>query len=490
MTEIALVDCNNFFVSCEQLMNPDLLGKPVCVLSNNDGCIIARSNEAKKLGITMGMPLFMAKKQFRHTPVIYLSGRHHLYRDISKRIMKKLSSFTPSVEIYSIDEAFLDLSGLKKLYRMSYKEIILKIKNEIREEIGIPVSIGLAPTKTLAKLACEKAKKLPYTNGIYRIRFRNIEEEMQNTPIEEIWGVGKNTSALFHKYGIYKASEIVKQNDFWLDKIWGKRGIELKQELEGISVYPVIDKPALPKSIQRTSSFPQFSTDKNYIKAQLHIHLHDACRKICILASLAFGSHVYPDTVHTEGITGLTLQDVEYASNWGGVIKLIGRAKKQPDGKVIATVYPAFLAAHSQLAGIDDVFNGILIRGNATGDVVFYGRGAGKMPTASAVVADMIDISKANCTSKSLSWSDSDGHNVADYKTDPLQFYIRASLLDHAQTTVSDVMGGVTFLSRPEQPEDEIAFVTGQMTEKELESKLEVLGNLIKVQSMIRVLDY
>lgn len=217
---------------------------------------------------------------------------------------------------------------------------------------------------------------------------------------------------------------------------------------------------------------------------------HDACRKICILASLAFGSHVYPDTVHTEGITGLTLQDVEYASNWGGVIKLIGRAKKQPDGKVIATVYPAFLAAHSQLAGIDDVFNGILIRGNATGDVVFYGRGAGKMPTASAVVADMIDISKANCTSKSLSWSDSDGHNVADYKTDPLQFYIRASLLDHAQTTVSDVMGGVTFLSRPGQPEDEIAFVTGQMTEKELESKLEVLGNLIKVQSMIRVLDY
>lgn len=216
----------------------------------------------------------------------------------------------------------------------------------------------------------------------------------------------------------------------------------------------------------------------------------DACRKICILASLAFGSHVYPQTVHTEGITGLTLEDVEYASMWGGVIKLIGRAKKQPDGKVIATVYPAFLSSHSQLAGIDDVFNGILIRGNATGDVVFYGRGAGKMPTASAVVADMIDISKANCTSKSLSWADSDGYNVADYKTDPLRFYIRASLLDHAQSTVNDVMGGVEFLSRSGQPEDEIAFVTGQMTERELDSKLEVLGNLIKVKSMIRVLDY
>lgn len=280
MAEIALVDCNNFFVACEQLMNPDLIGKFVCVLSNNDGCIIARSNEAKKLGISMGMPLFLAKKQFKNYPVIYLSGRHHLYRDISKRIMKKLSSYTPSVEIYSIDEAFLDLSGLKKLYRMSYKEIILKIKNEIKTEIGIPVSIGLAPTKTLAKLACEKAKKLPDKNGIYRIRFRNIEEEMLHTPIEEIWGVGKNTAALFHKFGIYKANEITKQNDFWLNKIWGKRGIELKQELEGISVYPVIDKPALPKSIQRTSSFPQFSQDKNYIKSQLHIHLHDVCRKL------------------------------------------------------------------------------------------------------------------------------------------------------------------------------------------------------------------
>ena len=280
MAEIALADCNNFFVACEQLMNPDLLGKPVCVLSNNDGCIIARSNEAKKMGIAMGMPLFIAKKQFRNVPVIYLSGNHNLYRDISKRVMKKLSSFTPCVEIYSIDEAFLDLSGLKKLYRMSYKEIILKIKNTIKDEIGIPVSIGLAPTKTLAKLACEKAKKLPSTNGIYRIQLRNIAEEMQNTPIEEIWGVGKNTAALFHKYGIYKACEIVKQNDFWLNKIWGKRGIELKQELEGISVYPVIDKPAVPKSIQRTSSFPQFSTDKNYIKAQLHAHLHDTCRKL------------------------------------------------------------------------------------------------------------------------------------------------------------------------------------------------------------------
>ena len=122
---------------------------------------------------------------------------------------------------------------------------------------------------------------------------------------------------------------------------------------------------------------------------------HDTCRKICILASLAFGSHVYPNTVHTEGITKLTLEDVAYAEDWGGVIKLIGRARRLPDGTLSAGVFPAFIGEHSQLANIDDVFNGVLIRGDATGDVVFYGRGAGKFPTASAVVADMIDVAKA-----------------------------------------------------------------------------------------------
>lgn len=217
---------------------------------------------------------------------------------------------------------------------------------------------------------------------------------------------------------------------------------------------------------------------------------HDACRKICILASLAFGSHVYPHTVYTEGITKLTLDDVAYAENWGGVIKLIGRAKKLVGGKMYATVYPALLSSHSQLAGIDDVFNGILIRGNATGDVVFYGRGAGKFPTASAVVADMIDISKASSTSKSLSWKDSVADNVADYKEAPLQFYVRASLCGAEQADIAGVFGDVTWLSRPGQPADEVAFVTDTMTEYELDEKLGTLGNKISVNSMIRVLDY
>ncbi len=278
MAEIALVDCNNFFVSCEQLMNPSLLNRAVCVLSNNDGCVIARSKEAKELGITMGMPFFIAKKQFEN--VIYISRNFGLYHDISNRIMLKLQSLTPDVEQYSIDEAFLDLTGLKKLYRCSYEEIILRIKKEIMDEIGVPVSIGLAPTKTLAKLACEKAKKHKEFNGVFRIRRRDIDEILKKTPIEQIWGVGKNTAALFHKYGIYKGNEIMKQNDFWLKKIWGKRGLELKMELSGESAYPVESKIEQPKSIQKTSAFAKFTNDKKYIKDSLRYHTHQICAKL------------------------------------------------------------------------------------------------------------------------------------------------------------------------------------------------------------------
>lgn len=278
MAEIALIDCNNFFVSCEQLMNPSLKNRPVCVLSNNDGCIIARSKEAKTIGIPMGYPLFKARKEFKN--VIYISRNFGLYHDISSRIITKLLSYTPDVEQYSIDEAFLDLTGLKKLYRCSYEEIAHKIKKEIEEEIGVPVSIGIAPTKTLAKLACEIAKKTSETNGICRIKTKDLNELLKMTPIENIWGIGKNTAALFHKYGIHRCSEIVKQNDFWLKKIWGKRGLELKQELTGQSAYSVVSKVEAPKSIQKSSAFAKFTQDKTYIKDSLHYHSHQVCAKL------------------------------------------------------------------------------------------------------------------------------------------------------------------------------------------------------------------
>ena len=278
---IALVDCNNFFASCEILFNPELKGKPVCVLSNNDGCIVARSNEAKALGIKMGMPYFMAKKQFKN--VVYLSGNHSRYNEISKRVMTKLYDYTPNVEVYSIDEAFLDLGGTRKLHRCSYEEIIEKIRLDIKNDIGIDVSIGLSYSKTLAKLACEKAKEINKKNpkiGTYKIGYKKIKDELKITPIEDIWGVGFNTASLLRKHYISSAYNFTVQNDAWIKRVMGKVGLDLKYELLGECVSPVNPNETLPKSIQKTASFANFTSDKTFIANALSYHCHRVCKKL------------------------------------------------------------------------------------------------------------------------------------------------------------------------------------------------------------------
>lgn len=275
MAEIALVDCDSFFVSCEQLVNPSLLNKPVCVTSNNNGCVVARSKEAKSLGIKMGMPVFMAKKEFPQA--IYLSGNMSLYGDVSDRVMATLKEYSPLIEIYSIDEAFVDLTGLRKLYRKSYIEIAKEIRSGVKEKVGVPVSIGVSSTKVLAKLASEKAKK---SDGVYKIGFRDITEELKKTDISEIWGIGKNTTALLNKYGIRTACQFTLIEDTRMTKLLGKRGIELKKELLGESIYKISDKYIPPKSIQKTSSFAKFTSDESYIINSLNYHAHRACRKL------------------------------------------------------------------------------------------------------------------------------------------------------------------------------------------------------------------
>ncbi len=217
----------------------------------------------------------------------------------------------------------------------------------------------------------------------------------------------------------------------------------------------------------------------------------DACRKICILASLAFGRHVYPKFVYTEGITEITLEDIAYAENWGGVVKLIGCAKQLEGGKLFIMVSPALIRKDSQLASIEDVFNGILVRGDATGDVVFYGKGAGKLPTASAVVADVIDAVKAPATSASLSWSDSAENYVADPKEMPLKFYLRCEAEDPAaaKNALMERFGCVQYLARSGMSANELGFVLGPVSEKELGEALAAVSGL-KVLSKIRVMDY
>lgn len=273
---IALVDCDSFFVSCEQSADKSLQGKAVCVLSNNDGCVLARSKEAKKMGIKMGEPLFMAKK---HSPdCIYLSGNYVLYSDFSRKVMSILKDFSPTVEVYSIDEAFVDLSGLKKLYKTDYLGIAKMIRDRIKEELDINVSIGLSKSKVLAKLACEKAKGTD--SRIYLIGQGKIPKVLKETKVGEIWGIGRNTALLFNRHGILDCAKLVEKSDYWLKDKIGKRGVELRHELLGECIDKVKTTRKPPQSIQNTRSFPKFTSDLDYIKNALNIHIHASCKRM------------------------------------------------------------------------------------------------------------------------------------------------------------------------------------------------------------------
>jgi homoserine dehydrogenase len=220
---------------------------------------------------------------------------------------------------------------------------------------------------------------------------------------------------------------------------------------------------------------------------------HDACRKICILASLAFGKHIYPDAVSTDGITKITAADVEYATIWGGVIKLIGSAKQLSRDSVDIVVAPMFVPRDSQLANIDDVFNGIMVRGDCVGDVVFYGRGAGKLPTASAVVADVIDCVKHLKARKYLSWADSDNSTVLPADQSVTAMFVRgvAKNVIDAYYKAKDAFGDIHILHKGNAPENEVAFITEPMALgvfKEKLASLEASGAL-KSESTIRIGD-
>lgn len=218
----------------------------------------------------------------------------------------------------------------------------------------------------------------------------------------------------------------------------------------------------------------------------------DACRKICILASLAYGKHVYPESVHTQGITEIALEDVAYASSWGGVIKLIGQVKRLDDGKLDITVEPMFIEKSSQLANVDDVFNGILVRGDATGDVVFYGKGAGKLPTASAVVADIIDCVKHLKARKYLYWADGTNDYVTPYEDTSYAIYVRAEADNKVSVfnKAMELFSNARAIVRANAPENELAFVTDAITVSQQEKALKALADCgAVIKSKIRISD-
>ena len=218
----------------------------------------------------------------------------------------------------------------------------------------------------------------------------------------------------------------------------------------------------------------------------------DACRKICILASLAFGRHVYPENVHTEGITNVTLADVEYMDSFDAKIKLIGCARREEDNEISIGVFPAVIKDESQLSGVSDVFNAILVRGDATGDVVFYGKGAGKLPTASAVVSDIVSAVKHNETSRSLGWSDSEQSFIRPFDEFTCANYVRlkAGNIDVTKAVIKALFGDVKYLSSNKKEENELAFVTEVMKEKDAVSALAKVSDGAEILGRIRVLDY
>jgi len=250
----ALVDCNNFYASCERVFNPKLDKKPIVILSNNDGCVISRSNEAKALGIPMGAPAFKYDPLFKRNKVHVFSSNFPLYGDMSSRVMNILSSYTPNIEIYSIDEAFLELKGFENYNLEEYGK---EIRKKILKWTGIPVSIGFATTKALAKVANRISKKFDKkTKGVYVISSEEKRKKaLKWLKIEDVWGIGYKHSERLKNHNINKAYDFIKLPDNWVRKQMSVVGLRLKKELEGESVLSLEEKRSPKKAIATTRSF-------------------------------------------------------------------------------------------------------------------------------------------------------------------------------------------------------------------------------------------
>jgi len=277
----ALADCNNFYVSCERVFNPKLEGKPVVVLSNNDGCVVSRSNEAKALGIKMGAPIFELTGMIKRHGVKVFSSNYALYGDMSQRVMETLSGFAEDVEIYSIDEAFLDLSGFENYNLTDYGH---RICSAVKQWTGIPVSIGIAETKTLAKIANKIAKKSPETKGVLDITVSSVKESaLTTTKVSDIWGIGSSYSGFLEKNGIKNALQLRDADSFLTNRIkrkmgvWGTRIIE---ELKGIPCYSVETCPSPKKGITVSRTFRQPIESLSELKEALATYVSMGAEKL------------------------------------------------------------------------------------------------------------------------------------------------------------------------------------------------------------------
>lgn len=263
----ALVDCNNFYASCERLFRPDLNGKPVVVLSNNDGCVIARSEEAKALGITMGAPAFRFEKKFKVQQIHVFSSNYALYGDMSNRVMTLLGQFTPHTEIYSIDEAFLRFDGHKHMDLRATGE---QIRQTVTRGTGIPVSIGIAPTKTLAKLANRIAKKFSdQTGGVYVMDTQDkLLKAISFFRIGDVWGIGRQHEKKLKAVGVETILDFTLLPEEWVRKHMTVTGLRMQQELAGIRTLD-LEPPTGRKNIAVTRSFNENYTRFDDLKERI-----------------------------------------------------------------------------------------------------------------------------------------------------------------------------------------------------------------------------
>jgi len=263
----ALVDCNNFYASCERVFRPDLIGKPVVVLSNNDGCVIARSNEAKAVGVPMGAPAFEHEELFKKYNINVFSANFALYGDMSQRVMSILNEYTPEIEIYSIDEAFLKLKGFEKFNLQIYGQ---EIQSRVVKWTGIPVSVGIAPTKSLAKVANRIAKKYPSdTKSVYLID--NEEKRIKALKwlkIEDVWGIGRQHAKRLKAINVHTAFDFTQLADSWVKKNLAIVGLRLKHDLQGM---PTLDLEEIQakKNIATTRSFETNYTELEQLKERV-----------------------------------------------------------------------------------------------------------------------------------------------------------------------------------------------------------------------------
>ncbi|WDE96744.1 Y-family DNA polymerase [Lentisphaera profundi] len=270
---IALADCNNFYASCERCFNPQLIGKAIVILSNNDGCVIARSAEAKKLGIKMGAPFFEIRHLTISGELLAYSSNFPLYGDLSARVMHLLKSHAQEIEIYSIDEAFFTLPKLNDI--MQYCR---SIREQVRQCTAIPISIGLAESKTLAKIATTQAKKSH--DGVFLIDSSNREELLKNTPIEDIWGIGRRLSKKLQNYGINTAWQLAHSDDKFLLSHFGVCMLRSCHDLRAIPSISLETEKTAKQSIRVSRTFPQIINDITTLLQQLSFFTDRACQKL------------------------------------------------------------------------------------------------------------------------------------------------------------------------------------------------------------------